>query len=160
MTEARTGLPSECPFCAIVARQAPAAIVCEDADTLAFLDIHPVARGHTLVIPKTHIRTLLDLDDATGAALIRTVRIVANALRAAGLAEGLNLLQSNEAVGGQDVFHVHFHLIPRKADDGIMGRPGQDRVFNWRVLREPRWEELVRVASIVQGVVRTVSQMP
>jgi len=59
--------------------------------------------------------------------------VVTKALRAAGLAEGLNLLQSNEAIGGQDIFHAHFHLIPRKAHDGIMGRPGQDRVFNWRV---------------------------
>ena len=88
---------------------------------------------------------------------MRTVRMVANALRAAGLAEGLNLLQSNEVVGGQDVFHVHFHLIPRKVDDGIMGRPGQDRVFNWRVWREPTRRELADTASIIRAANRTVS---
>ena len=158
MTDATgTGLLPDCPFCAIARRHTPAAVGHEDADTLAFLDIHPVAEGHTLVIPKTHFRTLFDLDDATGAALMQTVRTVAKALRTAGMAEGLNLLQSNEAVGGQDIFHLHFHVIPRKADDGIMARSDQDRVFNWRVLREPRWEELVEVSSVVHGVIRTIS---
>lgn len=141
---------SDCIFCAIVAQPSSAAIVYEDPDTLAFLDIHPVAEGHTLVIPKAHVRTLFDLDDHTGGALMRAMRIVANALRTSGLAEGLNVLQSNEAIGGQEVFHLHFHLIPRRANDGIMVRAGRDRIFNWIVTHEPTMAELAQTAQRIR----------
>lgn len=144
---------NDCLFCAIVARHSLAASVYADNATLAFLDIHPVAEGHTLVIPRAHIRTLFDLDDQTGMAIMHTIRVVANALRAAGLAEGLNLLQSNAFVGGQDIFHLHFHLIPRKANDGIMLRRDHDRIFNWIVLREPPMPELMQTADAIRALI-------
>jgi histidine triad (HIT) family protein len=143
----------DCIFCAIVADKSPAAIVYEDHDTLAFLDIYRVAEGHTLVIPKAHVRTAFDMDDHTGCTLMRTVRIVSNALRATGLGEGLNILQSNEAAGGQDIFHLHFHLIPRKANDGIMVRTGRDRIFNWIVKREPSFDELRQTAQRIHDTI-------
>jgi histidine triad (HIT) family protein len=114
-----------CIFCKIASKQSPAAIVYEDADVMAILDIHPIASGHTLVIPKNHYRNLFDFDDASGQSLMRAQRLVANALRRVFNADGLTVLQSNERAGGQSVFHYHAHLVPRFVGDGLMTRPEQ-----------------------------------
>ena len=112
-----------CIFCAIVAKRAPASIEYESDGALAFLDIHPIVGGHTLVIPKKHYRNLFDLDDESGRAVIHASRIVARALRAALAADGLTVVQSNESAGGQSVFHYHVHLLPRYFGDGLISRP-------------------------------------
>lgn len=107
-----------CIFCAIVARRAPAAIVYEDEHTLAFLDIHPSARGHTLVIPKQHYSDLYALPPELDTLLPAAAR-VARALRSALAPDGLNLMQANGRAAGQSVFHFHFHLIPRWTGDHL-----------------------------------------
>ena len=116
-----------CIFCKIASKQSPAATVYEDAEVMAFLDIHPIALGHTLVIPKNHYRNLFDFDEVSGQGLMRAQRLVANALREAFNADGLTVLQSNERAGGQSVFHYHAHLVPRFVGDGLMTRPEQLR---------------------------------
>ncbi len=114
-----------CIFCAIVAKRAPANIVYESDDALAFMDIHPIVPGHVLVIPKKHSRNLFDFDESCAPGLMRAERIVARALRTAMNADGLTVLQSNERVGGQTVFHYHAHLVPRFVGDGLLTRPEQ-----------------------------------
>lgn len=100
-------------FMKIIKREIPANIVYEDADTLAFLDVNPVAPGHTLVIPKNPAKNIFDADDETLASVMRTVRKIAPAVRDAVGAHGVHINSNHEAAAGQIVFHLHFHIIPR-----------------------------------------------
>ena len=100
-------------FAKIVRGELPSHKVYEDAETLALMDIMPRCEGHTLVIPKGPVRNLLDASPAQLAACLKTVQKVAAAAVKAFDADGLTLLQANEAAGGQVVFHLHFHIMPR-----------------------------------------------
>ncbi len=140
-----------CIFCAIAAQRAPAAIVYESGGALAFLDIRPVAEGHTLVIPKKHSRNLFDLDDASGAAVMHASRVVARALRAAFHADGLTMLQASEHAGGQEVFHYHQHLAPRFVGDGLMSNEPGERRLHWRVRASRSREELEALAAKIRA---------
>lgn len=106
---------TDCVFCRIGAGEAPSDVVLEDERTLAFLDIHPAGEGHTLVIPKTHSTTVWDADAGDWRAVWETVRRVAAALRASFDPDGLYVRQANGHLGGQEVMHLHVHLIPRYA---------------------------------------------
>lgn len=116
-----------CIFCEIVAGHAPAERVYEDAATLAFMDIHPRAPGHVLVIPKRHAAMIYDLDEETMAQLGQALLRVARGLRAALAPEGLSVVQSNGRAAGQEVMHVHFHLIPRGVHGVPSGHSPQER---------------------------------
>jgi histidine triad (HIT) family protein len=100
-------------FAKILRGEMPAYKVYEDADTLAFMDIMPRCEGHSLVIPKAPVRNVFDASDAQLAACMRTVKKVAAAAKEAFGANGITLLQANERAGGQVVFHMHFHVMPR-----------------------------------------------
>jgi histidine triad (HIT) family protein len=100
-------------FAKILRGELPAHKVYEDADTLAIMDIMPRCDGHALVIPKTPVRNVFDATEAQLAACIRTVQKVAVAAKQAFAADGITLLQANEGAGGQVVFHLHFHVMPR-----------------------------------------------
>jgi len=108
-----------CIFCRIVAGQIPALKVFEDDRALAFLDIGPLADGHVLLIPKDHHRDIRDLPPETLAAISAHLPRLATAVMQATGATGLNLLQNSGASSGQAVFHVHFHLIPRREGDKL-----------------------------------------
>ncbi len=109
-------------FAKILRGDLPAHKVYEDADTLAFMDIMPRCEGHTLVIPKTPARNVLDASPNQLAACMRTVQKVANAAMKAFGSAGVTLQQFNEPAGGQVVFHLHFHILPRM--DGVsLGPP-------------------------------------
>ena len=117
-----------CIFCAIAEGRAPAEVVFEDEETIAFMDTNPANPGHTLVIPKRHARDIYELDEGAAAAVMRTAVRVARAIRAALQPDGLNLLQSNGRAGGQVIFHFHLHIIPRWYGDGLrLARPPQVR---------------------------------
>lgn len=107
-----------CIFCAIVAGDEPASIVHEDAHTVAFMNIRQANPGHVLVIPRRHVAQIFDLDAELAGHLGRTITQVAGAIRAAFGVSGLNLWQSNGEIAGQEIFHVHFHLFPRRRGDG------------------------------------------
>jgi histidine triad (HIT) family protein len=100
-------------FAKILRGDLPAHKVFEDAETLAFMDIMPRCDGHTLVIPKSPARNLLDASPAQLAACMRTVQKIAAAVMKAFGAQGITLQQFNEVAGGQVVFHLHFHILPR-----------------------------------------------
>jgi histidine triad (HIT) family protein len=106
-------------FAKILRGEMPCHKVYEDEATLAFMDIMPRAEGHTLVIPKAPARNILDADPASLADVIRTVQKVARAVNAAFDADGVTIQQFNEAAGGQVVFHLHVHVIPRFEGAGL-----------------------------------------
>lgn len=113
-----------CIFCKIIAGEIPCARVYEDDSILAFLDINPIAAGHSLVVPKRHFPTLLDLPASEGEALLRAMRLVADAVKKETGAGGFNCIQNNFAPAGQVVFHSHWHIIPRFDNDGLPDWPG------------------------------------
>lgn len=108
-------------FARILRGEIPSVKVCEDDDSLCFMDIMPRADGHCLVIPKTPCRNILDASPAQLAACMTTVKKVARAAMAGLGAEGITLQQFSEEAGGQEVFHLHFHILPRHA--GVRIRP-------------------------------------
>ena len=107
----------DCIFCKIVAGTAPSAKVYEDQHTLAFMDLMPVSRGHTLVIPKEHSENLYEIDNPTLAAVAATSHLLAPAIRRAFEPDGLRIFQLNGAAAGQTVFHYHMHLLPKFANE-------------------------------------------
>lgn len=111
---------SECVFCAIMRGAAPASRVYEDDVTLAFMNLRQGSPGHVLVIPKAHIETIYEMDAATAARLFQTVTQVAGVLRRVFAPDGLNIWQSNGAAAGQEIPHVHIHLLPRSAGDDLV----------------------------------------
>ena len=110
---------ADCIFCRIVAGTIPCTKVYEDEACLAFLDIGPVAPCHTLLIPRRHFETIADMPAAEASRLAAALPRLARAVQAAAGAEGINVYQTNGRVAGQEVPHVHFHLIPRRAGDGL-----------------------------------------
>ena len=101
-----------CIFCKIVNKEIPAKIIYEDENTLAFLDINPRSKGHTLVIPKEHYETFDELPEETAVNLTKTIKKVVNILKSLN-PDGYNILNNNKPIAGQEVPHVHFHIIPR-----------------------------------------------
>ena len=111
---------ADCLFCRLVAGEAEVSVVHEAERTVVFMDIQPVVRGHMLVVPRAHAAYLADLDPDDGAAVFRSGQLAAEALRASLLrCEGVNLFLADGEAAGQDVFHVHLHVIPRYEGDGF-----------------------------------------
>jgi len=108
-----------CIFCKIVVGEIPALVVLNTPDVLGFLDIGPLSEGHVLLVPKSHAERLTDLSRETAGAIGGLLPAVGRALVKVTEADGFNVLQNNGAVAGQVVGHVHFHLIPRSAGDGL-----------------------------------------
>ena len=102
-------------FAKILRGEIPAHKVYEDEQTLAFMDVMPQADGHTLVIPKVEAEGLLDVPPEALAATIVTTQRVARAVKAAFAAPGILVAQLNGSAAGQSVFHIHFHIVPRRA---------------------------------------------
>ncbi|KAA0021910.1 HIT family protein [Antrihabitans cavernicola] len=117
-------------FADIVAGRAPVSTVYEDDDVLAFMDIRPFTPGHLLVIPKVQAASLAELDPAVGGKLFQVGQRLAAALRQSEVAcDGVNFFLADGVAAGQEVFHVHLHVIPRTSGDGfgLRGRPTSPR---------------------------------
>ena len=132
-----------CVFCAIVSGEAPAIRVYEDDDYLALLDIRPIVRGHTLVVPKHHTVDLTDTPPSTLADMVRIGQRIGRAARASELkADGNNIAINDGKAAFQSVFHIHLHVAPRKTGDklsfakGLVVRRDPDRETTGRILRE------------------------
>jgi histidine triad (HIT) family protein len=111
-------------FAKMLRGEVPAHRLLEDADTLAFMDIMPRAEGHALVIPKTPARNMLDATPAQLAACLATAQRIARAQIKAFGATGITLQQFNEKAGGQVVFHLHYHVIPRHEGQNLRPHTG------------------------------------
>ena len=109
----------DCIFCKIVAGEISAHKVYEDGFTYAFLDANPVNPGHTLLVPKKHVRNILDMDEETITKLGVATLKVARAVKKGTKADGLVISSNNEPAAGQVVFHAHTHIIPRHNNDGL-----------------------------------------
>lgn len=109
-----------CIFCKITAGELPADKVYEDDLVLAFLDIAPLSKGHTLVIPKEHHTSITTVPAAHKARMMEIAPRLGAALMRATDADGFNLLLSNGTCAGQLVPHAHLHIVPRRPDDGIL----------------------------------------
>jgi histidine triad (HIT) family protein len=115
----------DCLFCQIIAGEIPATKVYEDDKILAILDIHPVNPGHTLVMPKKHSFNLLDADEETLKAMVLATQKIAKAVLAGLGYEAFNLELNNGRLAGQIVPHLHWHIVPRTAEDGLQHWPGK-----------------------------------
>jgi len=102
-------------FMKIIRKEVPANVVYEDTNTLAFLSTGPVSPGHTLVVPKQPSRNIFDIDQTSLAQVMETVRKIAPAVRDAVGAKGVQINSNHEPEAGQEVFHLHMHIIPRHA---------------------------------------------
>ncbi len=102
-----------CVFCKIVRKEAPSSIVYEDEQIMALMDIRPVSEGHTLVIPKQHYEDIFDAPEELIAAIYKTTQKVAFSVKKAIKADGISIVQQNGKAAGQDIFHLHVHIIPR-----------------------------------------------
>lgn len=107
-----------CLFCSIAKKEIPAEVIYENAEAMVFLDIHPMAPGHALVIPKRHAETILDLAENDFVSIFKAIgeveRMVIKSLKPDGFTLGIN----QGKVSGQEVDHLHIHVVPRFFDDG------------------------------------------
>ncbi len=106
-----------CIFCKLANGVFPTNTIYEDDLVRVILDASPVTKGHALVLPKEHYRNLYDLDEKYASHILVVAKKVANVMKETLGCTGLNILQNNEAVAGQTVFHFHLHIIPRYEDD-------------------------------------------
>lgn len=132
---------ADCIFCAIAERTGPAEVIAADERAMAFLDISPATRGHTLVIPRKHAKDLLEIDADDLAHVAKMAKSVALRMPDALGCEGVNLLNSCGPVAWQTVFHFHMHVIPRYADDPLK--------LPW-IPGEPQFDGLAAVAELLR----------
>ncbi|MFZ2498957.1 HIT family protein [Methanosarcina sp.] len=114
-------MTEDCLFCKIITGEIPSNKIYEDEAVFAFLDIYPASEGHTLVAPKKHFNTFTEMGTEDVASLFETAKKVTIAVEKAFSAEGSNIGINNGKVAGQEVPHVHVHIIPRKKGDGGRG---------------------------------------
>ena len=131
---------AETVFAKILRGEIPCHRIYEDDAVLAFLDVNPLSRGHTLVIPKEPAETLDQLSDDAAAAIGRALPRISRAVLAATGARAFNVLQNNGADAHQAVFHVHFHIIPRFDDDTGLG-------IGWKIGKLTDGAELARAIT-------------
>lgn len=131
----------DCIFCKIAAGEIPSATVYEDDDFRAILDLGPAAKGHTLVIPKSHSDNLLSVEPDTAAKALKVISKTANAINEALGCDGINVVQNNGEAAGQTVMHLHFHIIPRYKNDSVN--------IGWQPMK-PSNEELAATADLIK----------
>jgi histidine triad (HIT) family protein len=118
---------SSCVFCDIAAGERPSSIVYQDGTCTAFMDIQPVNPGHVLVVPNEHAASLAELDPEVGGRMFQLAQRIAKALRDSEIrCEGVDLILADGAAAGQEIFHVHLHVLPRYRGDGFGFRFGPD----------------------------------
>ena len=110
----------DCIFCSIIKGSLPASMIYEDKDLLAFLDIQPVNKGHILIISRQHKELITELDDSILSRMFVLAKNIDKAIRESGIkAEGMNFFLADGKAAGQEVLHIHLHIIPRFNNDGF-----------------------------------------
>ena len=132
---------ADCIFCKIVRKEAPASILYEDDKALVFLDIRPLNEGHTLIIPKDHFETICDMSEELVCHLYKLVKCMAVAVKAATKADGITVIQQNGHAAGQEIFHMHVHVVPRYE--------GQ-KLPHFRDIPNSRREQLEKAAELIK----------
>ncbi len=135
-------MSASCVFCRILSGEIPTQKVYEDNHAFAFLDINPASKGHTLVIPKDHYELLSQMPEKEYLSFMSTLQKIVKGLMK--YTDGVNILQNNGKDAGQLVPHVHFHIIPRRPNDGI-------KVETWRTHHDP---DLGKVQKVIQSLLK------
>ena len=135
-------MSANCLFCRIVTGAIPSTRVYEDADTLAFMDIGPIIKGHTLVIPKKHYDPITQTPEDVLARVMAVVRKIAQAQMNGLKADGVNVLNANGEAAGQQVPHIHFHVVPRFKTDG--------HHWNWAAKKYDSLDEMKKMAEEIR----------
>jgi histidine triad (HIT) family protein len=117
---------SDCIFCKIVSGEMPSYKVYEDDAILAFMDIYPISEGHLLIIPKKHYKDLLSMDPKISERIIEVAQNIGNKVISKLGADGFNFATNQGEAAEQDVFHVHFHIIPRRFGDKLVSWKNHD----------------------------------
>ncbi len=133
---------TDCLFCKIISGEIPCTKVYEDATVLAFLDIHPVNIGHTLIVPKAHHINLYDTPDVTLAQMMSASKKLSIAIKNALNTDGINIEMNNDSVAGQIIFHAHMHIVPRFLGDGFT---------HWNGARGYQENEITEVAQKISA---------
>lgn len=137
----------DCIFCKIVAGEIPAAKIYEDEYALAFLDVNPNNHGHTLVVPKTHAKNILDVSEDALTHMMPAIKKVSKAVFEGMSASGLNITMNNERPAGQVIFHLHIHVIPRFEGDGLKV---------WTRKTPYKNDEMEQVAKKIRAAIHTL----
>lgn len=132
----------DCIFCKIVGKQIPATVVYEDDELLAFMDIGPIIKGHVLVVPKKHHDAVADTPDETLAKLHVVAKRIALAQMNGLGADGVNIMQNSGKASGQEVPHIHVHVIPRYDTDG--------HHWNWNAKKYSDFPEMGLLAEKIK----------
>jgi histidine triad (HIT) family protein len=132
----------DCPFCRLVHGEAPGHVVFEDEVSVAFLDHRPVFRGHTLLVPRVHVPTLLDLPAELSGPLLVNARRLAQAMETGLQADGSFVAVNNRV--SQSVAHLHVHVVPRNRKDGLRG-------FFWPRSKYANDDEAAAMATRLRG---------
>ncbi len=138
-------MSTDCIFCRIVKGEIPSTRVYEDAEVLAFMDIGPIIKGHTLVIPKQHVDPVTEVPPGLLARVMTVVQKIAKAQVNGMKADGVNILNANGKAAGQVVPHVHFHVVPRFATDG--------HHWNWVPKKYESVDEMKQYADRIRNAV-------
>lgn len=146
--------PADCVFCAIITGQAPASMVYEDDACVAFLDLFPVHPGHTLVVPRRHVPDLLSCEPHLAARLFVVSTRLASAVVEASAADGFNVWTANGRAAGQEVLHLHVHILPRFNQDAFGLR------FPKNYPREEARQVLDRMARKIRSIAERESRGP
>ena len=135
-------MDNNCIFCKISNGEIPSSTVYEDEMFRVILDLSPATKGHALVLPKQHYRNIFDIDEKTASKLFVVASKVARAMKETLKCDGMNIVQNNEEIAGQTVFHFHLHIIPRYVGDGqnINWTPGNSNT-----------EELQQIAAQIKN---------
>ena len=131
-----------CIFCKLANGVFPTNSIYEDDEFNVILDLSPATKGHALILPKDHYKNLYEIPDETAAKAMKLAKKMAVKMTEKLQADGFNLVQNNNEVAGQTVFHFHMHLIPRYNDDG--------QAINW-IPGKPSEEELTAVKDLIVG---------
>ncbi len=134
---------NDCIFCKIIAQEIPSTVVYEDDDVLVFMDIAPIIKGHALVVPKKHYDPVTETPDDVLAKLHSIAKRVAQAQMNGLGADGVNIMQNNGTAAGQEVAHIHVHVIPRFNGDG--------HHWNWNPKKYNDFDEMAELAEKLQN---------
>jgi len=143
-------LKDECIFCKIIKGVIPSFKVFEDEFFLGFLDINPLSKGHTIIIPKEHFSTIFDLPEDLSNKLFKNIKLIAENIIKNLNADGFNLLQNNFKAAGQEIDHFHFHIIPRWNNDKVFKEiiKSQHKVSNNELLKIQKLINFKKISNI------------
>ncbi|MCX8194026.1 MAG: HIT family protein [Candidatus Pacearchaeota archaeon] len=135
-------MQKECVFCKIIQGKIPCYKIHENKKFLSFLDISPINKGHTLLIPKKHLETVLDINERDFSEMMRVAKKLSKAIIKATKADGFELCINNKKAAGQVIPHLHLHIMPRFDGDGLK--------FDWPTKRYSQ-EEMQKIAAKIKN---------